>query len=218
MRTSIFSMSAFLFLLQGCGIYETKGASPTAESSALTADPNNQITYAQVNQLIISQSCLTCHSASSDSGGLALTSYANVSAIIDEIKGDIDSGDMPQNGSLSASQIALFDQWYAQGHLEFGGVVASPTPSPIPSATPVLSSTVTFTQVNQTVFSTSCLKCHSSTKSSGGVILDTYADVSKSLSEVTADINSGHMPADGSLTSAQKTLFDAWIAQGAPEL
>ena len=219
MRTSHLALSSLAFILTACGIYQTKGANPSAESGALTADPNIQITYAQVNQLIITQSCLSCHSDSTNRGGVALTSYAKVNAVIDEMKADIDSGDMPETGSLSTSQIALFDQWYTQGHLEFGGTsTGSPTPTatPIPSGTPVLSSTVTFAQVNQAVFQTSCLKCHNSTKSSGGVILDTFANVSKSLSDVTSDIDSGDMPEDGPLTSAQKTLFDTWILEGAP--
>ena len=139
------------------------------------------------------------------------------------MKDDIDSGFMPQSGSLSAPQIALFNQWYTQGHLEMGGVASStpsPTSTPIhtptPTPTPVLTTAVTFAQVNQSVFSTSCLRCHSSSLADGGVKVDTYANVSSSLSRITSAINSGAMPQGSSLTSAQKSLFAQWIADGAP--
>jgi len=219
MWSKISSFLAISFLVSACGIYETKVANPNAESAGLTADPSTQITYAEVNQFIVSQSCLSCHGASNSQGGVNLTTYALVSSHIQDMKDDIDSGDMPQTGHLSASQIALFDQWFKQGHLELGGVVTpSPTAAPTVSPTPVLSLGVSFAQVNQAVFQASCMTCHSAAVAKGGVVLDSYANVAKSLSDVTADIDSGDMPENGSLTANQKNLFDSWIAGGAKEL
>ena len=219
MKFRLLPICLLVFYMTACGIYKTKGNDGAAslDAAALTADPNTQITYAQVNQLVISQSCLSCHSAAVARGGIILTTYAQVNAAINDMKDDIDSGDMPQDGALASSQVALFDQWFSQGHLEMGGVAPAPTATPIPTPTPVLTSAITFAQVNQNVFQTSCLRCHNSVTSSGGVILDTFANVTHSLSDVTADIDSGDMPADGPLTTAQKTMFDEWIASGATE-
>ena len=214
MLSKISSFLLISFFISACGVYETKGVDPTSESAGLTADPSTQITYAEVNQLVISTNCLSCHGATNPSGGVDLTSYQLVNSYIVAMKNDIDSKSMPLTGSLSTSQIALFDQWYTQGHLEMGGI-ASNTPTPTP--TPVLTSTVTFAQVNQSVFSTSCLRCHNSSQVDGGVMVDTYAHVSSSLSKITSAINSGAMPQGSSLTSAQKTLFDQWIATGASD-
>jgi hypothetical protein len=119
MFLKVFSFLAVGILVSACGIYKTKGANANSESTNLTANPSTQITYAEVNQLVISQSCLTCHGAANPRAGVELTSYTLVNSYIQAMKSDIDSGDMPLTGSLSSAQISLFDQWYAQGAKEF---------------------------------------------------------------------------------------------------
>jgi uncharacterized membrane protein len=144
-----------------------------------------------------------------------------VNAIIDTIKNDIASGDMPQVGTLSTNQIALFNQWYAQGHTELGssGGSTSTTPTPIPTATPVVptGSSVTYAQINTALFAVSCLRCHSPSSESGGILVDTFAHVTSNLSRIESAINSGSMPEGTPLTSSQKSMLSTWIAEGAPQ-
>jgi hypothetical protein len=235
----ILFVAAFALTLAGCGIYETKNTAATNESVAqLLQNPSAHISYAQVKQFVIAPSCMGCHSAARASGGISLETYALVAAQIQDMKADIDSGDMPLNGSLSSDQIKLFDKWFAEGYPETGAGGEVPMPTPPASASPSVSPPVatptvnpsspsatpppqslriSFADVNREVFQVSCLTCHSASAHRGGIILTTYPEVKALLADVKADILDGSMPINGMLTSDQKNLFNTWIAEGANE-
>jgi mono/diheme cytochrome c family protein len=74
---------------------------------------------------------------------------------------------------------------------------------------------VSFKTQIQPMLNTNCVSCHGPTKQTSGVRVDTYANVSANLQEVTAEIETGAMPPTGSLSASDLQLFQAWVDQGA---
>ena len=220
MRTLSKILGLTLFCsLSACGIYKNKSAAPKIDSSALT-DPSVKITYAQINQALFLPSCVSCHSQSNSKGGVALDNYSRIQAHISAVKHDIDHHIMPAQGSLTESQIELFDRWYSQGYPELtdspsqpSSPSASPTATPDSSTPPTLTK-VTWTQVNKEVIQLRCVSCHNTAQPSGGVNLDSFAHFMTWYADVVPDIDSNEMPLDGPLTPTQKQLFDTWVQQG----
>ncbi len=68
---------------------------------------------------------------------------------------------------------------------------------------------VTFTEVKEQVFASSCTSCH--------VQYDNYESVLKDIAAIRGAVESNRMPKNsGPLTEAQKSLLFAWIDAGAP--
>lgn len=76
-----------------------------------------------------------------------------------------------------------------------------------------------FEIVMTKVIGPKCLECHSSAGGQrGGVNLETYRSVMRSLPQVKADILDGSMPKQRrALSAEQKELILTWIEKGAPE-
>lgn len=73
---------------------------------------------------------------------------------------------------------------------------------------------LSFFLINQSVLLPKCAGCHGS---SGGISLETYADVVKNLSEVKSSIfYTQTMPKKNFLTDEEKKLLWNWIEMGAP--
>ena len=76
---------------------------------------------------------------------------------------------------------------------------------------------ISYSEVNQGVFTPSCISCHNSNSASAGVMLDTYDHVMSSLNAVkSVAVDRQTMPPSGPLQSDQITLLSTWIDQGAP--
>lgn len=91
------------------------------ETCAQPCDTVNPITFSGTIWPIMQSSCTGCHSGSSPSGGISLTSYANVSSIASNgmlMKALKGSGVavMPPSGSFSACRIRQFDIWVKNGY------------------------------------------------------------------------------------------------------
>jgi mono/diheme cytochrome c family protein len=82
---------------------------------------------------------------------------------------------------------------------------------------------VTFQMVNDQVFKTNCVQCHSKTMAAGKVKLDSYTNVKKFTDLVyntVANNNPTEMPPPGTgkkLTEDQRNLVITWINEGAIE-
>jgi mono/diheme cytochrome c family protein len=216
-------LSALALLATGCGVYETKTqASSLPELSSLVQNANAKISYAQIQHYVLDPNCMRCHSDAVARGGVALANYAEVSAQVAAMKADIDSGDMPLQGSMSEDQIKLFDKWVAQGHPELGNgeilPLSTPSPTPVSTSSPAPNATITFADVNRVVFQPSCIDCHGAQSPRAGIELIDFAHVKSLISMITSDIDDGSMPLNGVLTPEQKNLYGEWIAQGATEL
>lgn len=84
------------------------------------------------------------------------------------------------------------------------------------------STTVTFSQVNQNVFQSSCVSCHSGSGSPAGVDLSTFDGVSGQVvpgspqqSKIYQEISDGKMPPTGALPQDQIQQVSDWITAGA---
>jgi mono/diheme cytochrome c family protein len=107
----------------GCSYthYKNEQGPVVPPTGAGTAAP--EVTFTQLNQDIIQPKCISCHSASADSGGVDLGSYAGVAAQV--VAGNpaqstlylqVESGQMPKGGpALSESELAEVYNWIAQG-------------------------------------------------------------------------------------------------------
>ena len=61
-----------------------------------------------------------------------------------------------------------------------------------------------------------CVSCHGTTVANGGIRLDGYTNAKNNASLANAMIQSGRMPIGGSLTAAEKQLFQSWVNAGTP--
>ena len=74
---------------------------------------------------------------------------------------------------------------------------------------------ISYQTVNKEIFQPKCISCHGV---SGGVNLESYAEVKKHLSAIERTvIVDKTMPKNGSLSNGQRELLAAWIRAGAPE-
>ncbi len=93
--------------------------------------------------------------------------------------------------------------------------------SPIsPESYAILNQPIGYKQVNQYVFSPSCVSCHNSSSSAGKVKLDTYTSVYIHLAGIKQEsITTHHMPIAPvpALNAFQVELLSQWINNGAPE-
>ena len=76
---------------------------------------------------------------------------------------------------------------------------------------------ISYRTVNERVFiPAKCIACHGV---SGGVNLETYKSVIQNLNKIERTaIQERTMPKDGSLSESQRSLLEAWIQAGAPEM
>lgn len=84
------------------------------------------------------------------------------------------------------------------------------------------STAVTFSQVNQNVFQSSCVSCHSGSASPAGIDLSTFDGVSRQVvpgspqqTKIYQEISDGKMPPTGALPQDQIQQVSDWITAGA---
>ena len=88
------------------------------------------------------------------------------------------------------------------------------------SAAIILSEPIGYSRVNQYIFSTSCISCHSSTKLSGKVKLENYQEIKANINIIDKlTLKTHKMPVSPvpPLSSFQIELLSQWIKNGAPE-
>ena len=218
--------------LAACGIYQTKGTTPQVETTPIVAEA---IGFKDIQDRIINPSCIQCHNASDPKGGIALDSYALVKANLGLIENEVlTQKTMPPSQALIPAQLQVLSDWIQNGAPEVGSITAntptptpssSPraTPSPTPRGTPTPTPTSTpsyivYQNVKDKIFTPSCISCHSGSRPSAGVTLNTYTTVKMNLSAVEDTvITQGTMPPRGSITNSNLNLLQTWIDEGAPE-
>ncbi|MGE0764560.1 MAG: cytochrome c [Bdellovibrionales bacterium] len=90
---------------------------------------------------------------------------------------------------------------------------------------PTEDSSIQEVDLHQTDFATAmskvirpkCVSCHNAKDSRGGVRLDNYALVQRSLSQIQDSIEDGSMPKNSALSIKQKKLILGWIKAGGPQ-
>jgi hypothetical protein len=94
------------------------------EVCAATCDTTGNITYASHIAPVVSTNCQSCHSGSSPSGNLKLTTYSEVmnaaknGKLLTAIKRLQGASAMPPSTSLSKCQIRKFELWKSQNYLQ----------------------------------------------------------------------------------------------------
>lgn len=95
-------------------------------------DDDDRVSFARQLAPIMVERCLECHNAGDRSGGLSLASYGRLarggnrgaplegasaaeSLLVRKLKGTAEGEQMPPDGPLTDTQIALFAAWVAQG-------------------------------------------------------------------------------------------------------
>lgn len=82
---------------------------------------------------------------------------------------------------------------------------------------------ITYSSDIQPLLEVSCVSCHNSTNSSGGINLDSYESASsaansgKLLGAVRQEAGFSAMPPSGKLDSCQIARIEEWIDSGLPE-
>jgi uncharacterized membrane protein len=126
----------FLFAsaLSGCGFTQDKnpsaGSGPTTTTTTTGSPTQTGVgtgttaTFSNVSSEILQPNCTSCHSGSSPSGGVDLSSYTGVMAVVtagspssSNLYTAVNGGIMPPGGSLAQSDIALIDSWITAGAL-----------------------------------------------------------------------------------------------------
>lgn len=164
--------------------------------------------------------CARCHGWVSD--------HAAVVSKLANIRRLVDSGEMPRGQTLPAEKKALLFAWIDSGAPltappPEGGGGQEPLPTdPTPPSPPDENNgndrgdgdddtgeALNFATMQAKLFDPMCSRCHAWTKD--------YRSVSKSIEDITFQIDMGFMPKEGSLTEEQKTLLSDWIEAGLPE-
>jgi len=179
-----------------------------------------ELDFKTVSKFVFVPSCVGCHKAGASSGGVNLETYELVFKKITQIKLEVAGGLMPPSKPLNQLQVQLLNKWIDAGAREFTGAQPQPVPAPNLPPAPVPSpEVVTYTQVSEKVFKTSCTGCHSIDGGNMGEInLETYESVFSVRDNVQAAVEEGRMPPSDmglSLTTEQKKLLLRWLGQGA---
>lgn len=169
-------------------------------------------TYVDSVHPFVMGNCMPCHNAENADGGFIAEAYDNAqshrSLMASQVNGD-------HNGSYSAVAKAMMTAWAAAGG-------------------PLGANAEHYTDLKVQIFSPICMNCHASTLTGGArsgapidVNWDTYAAATGFRSSGSPPpqiskrgntrVQAGTMPPSGSLSAAQKQLFQKWIDSGWPE-
>lgn len=119
---SLILISGFVLFLNSCYYDKAELLYPTSASA--TCDTTGVISYSQKVVPILQSQCYGCHSISSPSGGIAMSTYAADKAIAlnGKLYGSISHASgysaMPKGGAmLTACQLATIKKWIDNGSL-----------------------------------------------------------------------------------------------------
>ncbi len=90
--------------------------STTTTSTTSTADCVT-ISYKTDIEPIMSANCTSCHNSNQASGGVNLSTYANVSKYASSSLNAMNNGSMPPSGKLASGTIQKLNCWISQGKL-----------------------------------------------------------------------------------------------------
>lgn len=114
----ILFISALVFTLAICGCYyDSEEALYLGSGNCDTTSVNYHASIAP----IFTGYCNSCHSGSAPNANISTNNYSSVNENIERIKAAINHTGpipMPPDGSVSACDLAKFNIWYKQGHLD----------------------------------------------------------------------------------------------------
>ena len=160
-----------------------------------------------------------CHSATNPQKGYNLTTYAGIMQGIvpykpadGEIMKEINDGEMPPAGPLTATQKALLVKWISEGATQRNCINTCDT------------NNVTYTQHVAPLVQTYCVGCHNGSSGSGGVNLNSYVAVKnetqngKLICSVKHESGCSAMPKyNTKLNSCQIRIFELWQERNCPQ-
>jgi mono/diheme cytochrome c family protein len=91
----------------------------------------------------------------------------------------------------------------------------SNTPDTSPGKSDASSAPVSYKTQIQPLMTANCVSCHGPKIQSSGIRVDTYANLSSNLVDVTDVLVNGAMPMSGALPDADRQMFQDWVDQGA---
>lgn len=203
----------------------------SGNGTTAATDENGDICFdTQILPLIVSN-CATsgCHDSKSKKDGYELTSYATITgkgvsvgkaskSKIYKVLNDNGEDRMPPapKSRLSASQIKLIGDWINQGAKNTICNTNNGKGGTLPDSV-----SISYNSHIKPMLETYCVGCHTSGSASGGVSLDSYANViayvtSGSLYGSIAHLNGySAMPVGSKLSDCQIQAVKQWIDQGA---
>ncbi len=210
--------TAICDLLSGTG-----GSAATNENGEICFDT-------QILPLIVSN-CATsgCHDSQSKRDGYDLTSYDKIvrkgvtagnasKSKLYRVLNDTGEDRMPPapKSRLSASQIKLIGDWIDQGAKNISCNTSSGTGGTLPDSVQI-----SFSNHINPILDFYCVGCHTSGSASGGVNLNTYANVKtyvdngRLYGSIAQQQGYSAMPVGSKLSDCQIMAFKQWIDQGA---
>ena len=181
--------------------------------------------YERDIQPIFNASCAYsgCHDAVSAQKGVVLTNYSSVMSTADvrpfdpygsdlyEVIVDQGGDQMPPlpNAPLGLDKVQLIEKWINQGALN-------------KTCSDCDTLNLTYTADIVPLVSTNCISCHSATSASGGVVLETYSQVTDAvtngnlLQAIRGEAGVASMPPGGSLSTCNLRTVELWVAAGMP--
>jgi hypothetical protein len=118
----VLAVAFAVLLLAGCGSQPAAPAASKTDPSPNTTDPASaEVSFAKDIQLLVTASCLPCHSGAGSSSS-NWTTYADVMGAVVAGKPDssrfyqkLRDGRMPPGGKLGSTELALVYRWISEG-------------------------------------------------------------------------------------------------------
>ncbi len=88
-----------------------------ASSTVVPSQASSTVSFKTSIDPMLSANCKSCHNSSQASGGVNLSTYANVYSNASSSLSAINNGSMPPNGKLSLASINNLSNWIKQGKL-----------------------------------------------------------------------------------------------------
>ncbi len=192
-RGQILGLLAFGFIFLLSCEYRVDKSEQNANPSKFQGKLDQQLNFAVVSDQVLKPKCLQCHSdAQKNSGGVNLETYASVRSVLDDIKNDVQSGDMPRSPAapLTDEEKYLVLAWIQIGAPKDSPPInSSPEPAPVPQATPMPSPTPIerdlptpglepkFSLIFNLIFKTKCLECHQAGGDAELIPFEKYSDI-----------------------------------------
>ncbi len=191
------------------------------------------ISFAQLNQEVLTPKCLGCHSSQFSAGGVNLDNYASAKVHASRIQFTVENDLMPRGpqGPLPPEEKEKIFLWVTSGAPENVFAVSDcEETTPVPPEEVVVEtgplkdmpsdSEINFTLIRERVFSVHCLSCHSPAAGPvAGLNLENYSVVKREIEDIVEEIEDSTMPPfpRPALSSLERNVIQRWIQLGSPE-
>lgn len=218
-------LTVLIIFLSGCKHESTVPLSNLAKDSTrykgVACSKDTAYFFNDIGPLIISSCAMAgCHDGNGGERG-PLTTYNNIKKYVSA--GNPGSSRLytvlssngenlmprPPRAAFTSTQKLLVSKWIQQGALNNGCI-----------DTNCDTTNVSYNTVVAVIMQTNCTGCHSATNASGGVKLDTYADVKSTITSgrlygsITHSTGFKPMPPGTKLTDCNIMKIKAWINRG----